>query len=460
MALKLRIGDLFGRKAKKRAPTPEVVAGPLTDLFAQEPVERSTKSKSALPRFKATAADQVDRHAADRFTSMRMKLRAAFTPSQPVVDRRMFAGRSGVLANMIGAIEDQKLHLVVYGQRGIGKTSLMHMLTEAAREARYLVHYSSCGAASNFQETFRAAANEIPLLFHTGFGPTAEEAEGGATLGDLLPKGAFSPRQFGDLCAKLTGTRVLIILDEFDRCESVEFRRDLAELIKILSDRSVRVQLIIAGVAADIADLVEHIPSIRRNILAVRVPLLTEAEARELVATGERASGLVFDPTARDFVVRIALGWPYIASLICHHAGLSAIDASRSTVLVDDVSAALEESMSELASRIAKPALLQVDRFMEEGAGKLLHLVAGAALRSGGEFEKGDVEAVASKPSDAVAAMRFIGQVSADKVLIQTREDGQRTQYSFIEDGLPAYLWFQGAQQEFISERKPRASNG
>lgn len=460
MALKLGIGGLFGRKGPKRPAPPEPVAGAFTELFAQEPTARSVTSRSSLPRFKATAADQVDRQNADRFTAMRMKLRAAFTPSQPVVNRRMFAGRTGVLANMISAIEDQKLHLVIYGQRGIGKTSLMHMLTEAAREARYLVHYSSCGAASNFQETFRAAAGEIPLLFHSGFGPTAEEAEGGATLGDLLPKGHFSPRQFGDLCAKLTGTRVLIILDEFDRCESADFRRDLAELIKILSDRSARVQLVIAGVAADIADLVEHIPSIRRNILALRVPLMTEEEARELVGTGERASGLTFDPTARDFVVRIAMGWPYIASLICHHAGLSAIDASRTTVLVDDVSAALEESLNELAGRIAKPAQLQVDSFIAEGATKLLQLVAGAALRTGGEFERADVEAVAAKTSDAVAAMRFVAQVAADKVLIQAREDGQRTRYTFMEDGLPAYLWFQGAQEEFIAGRKPRASNG
>lgn len=460
MGLKLGIGGLFGRKERKRVNKPEPPIGPLTELFAQEPVEKVSKTSSALPRFKATAADQVDRRRADRFTAMRMKLRAAFTPSQPVVDRRMFAGRTSVLAAMIGSIEDQKLHLIIYGQRGIGKTSLMHMLTEAAREARYLVHYSSCGAASNFQETFRAAASEIPLLYHSGFGPTTEEAEGGATFADLLPKAGFSPRQFGDLCAKLTGTRALIILDEFDRCESVEFRRDLAELIKILSDRSVRVQLVIAGVAADIADLVEHIPSIRRNILAVRVPLLTEEEARELVATGERASGLVFDPTARDFVVRIASGWPYIASLICHHAGLSAIDSSRTTVVASDVSAALDDSLTELASRIARPTQLQVDSLMKEGVGKLLQLVAGAALRSGGEFEKSDVEAMASKAFDVVAAMRFVGQLAADRVLIQVREDGPRVRYSFIEDGLPAYLWFQGAQMEFKAEQEPQASNG
>ena len=325
----VKFGNPFKRKAPKapkvanstkalKSPTrtkpgrevrPEV-APALAELFAQQSIDPPVRGVQSLPRFKVTAADQVDRQRSDRFTTLRMKLRAAFTPSQPVVDRRMFAGRSAVLGAMIGSIEDQKLHLVIYGPRGIGKTSLVHMLSDAGREARYIVHYSSCGAASNFQETFRAAAGEIPLRFHSAYGPTTEEAEAGSTFADVLPKGAFSPRQFGDLCTKLTGTRVLVVLDEFDRAEDSTFRRELAELIKILSDRSVRVQLVIAGVAGDIAELVEHIPSIRRNVLAVRVPLMAEEETREMMVMGERASGLTFDPIARDFLVRIASGWP------------------------------------------------------------------------------------------------------------------------------------------------------
>ena len=449
------------RQSQRDAVKP--VAPALAELFAQEPgPEPAIRGGVALPRFKATAADQVDRQRSDRFTTLRMNLRAAFTPSQPVVDRRMFAGRNPVLGAMIASIEDQKLHLVIYGPRGIGKTSLVHMLAEAGREARYIVHYSSCGAASNFQETFRGAAAEIPLLFHSAYGPTTEEAEAGSTFADLLPKGAFSPRQFGDLCAKLTGTRVLVVLDEFDRAEASDFRRELAELIKILSDRSVRVQLVIAGVAADIAELVEHIPSIRRNVLAVRVPLMDEEETREMIGMGERASGLMFDAPARDFLVRIACGWPYIASLICHHSGLAAIEAARTTVVAGDVSAALEGSLHELAGRIAKPTLLRVETLKDEGMSKLLTILAGAALRAGGEFELADIDAIAGKSADAAGAKRLVAQLASDRGLVRQQEEGFGVVYSFVEDGLPAYLWFQGAQDEFHAGQKEtaRASHG
>jgi Cdc6-like AAA superfamily ATPase len=451
---------MFGKKPRKGVDADRDLSRPVTELFAQESARSEGAAAGGLPRFRSTAADQVDRRRSDRFTTMRMRLRNAFTPSQPVVDRRMFAGRTHVLSTMIGSIEDQRLHLVVYGERGIGKTSLMHMLTDAAREARYIVVYSSCGASSNFQEAFRAAAADIPLLYHSGFGPTTEEAEAGSTLADLLPED-FSPRQFADLCVKLTGTRALIILDEFDRCESVEFRRDLAELIKFLSDRSVRVQIVIGGVAGDLAELVEHIPSIRRNILAVRVPLMTDDEMRQLVATGEAASGLTFDPSARDFIVSIARGWPYIASVVCHHAGLHAIDSARAVVLAEDVSAALEDALVELRARTPKTVQLQVERLVADGGGKFLTILAGASLSAGGEFSVADIEAAAPKGPDLLAAKRFAEELSAEKLLLERRDDAYGRRYAFAEEGLPPYLWFVGTQQEFRArqEKAPRVSN-
>jgi hypothetical protein len=223
----------------------------------------------------------------------------------------------------------------------------------------------------------------------------------------------------------------------------------------------VRVQIVIGGVAGDLAELVEHIPSIRRNILAVRVPLMTEDETRQLVATGEAVSGLTYDPSARDFIVSIARGWPYIASLVSHHSGLHAIDAARSVVQAEDVSAALDESLVELRARMAKPVQLQVERLVSEGGGKLLTIVAGAALTAGGEFTVADIEAAASKGPEAVAAKRFAEELSAEKLLLERRDDAYGRRYAFVEEGLPPYLWFVGAQQEYLArqEKAPRVSN-
>ena len=218
----------FGRKPKaSHTPQPNFV-------FTTPPAaarESGAKQETAFPRFQSTAADYLSPRPNDRFAAARVKLLNAFTPSQPITDRKMFAGRIDVLTTLIRSIEEQRVHVIMYGERGIGKTSLVHVLTQAAEEARYIVVYCSCGAGSTFDEIFRAVAADVPLLYHRGFAPTADEAEKGGTLADLLPATQLTPRLVADLFAKLTGTRLLVVLDEFDVCDSPDFRRNIAELI-------------------------------------------------------------------------------------------------------------------------------------------------------------------------------------------------------------------------------------
>src|SRR3546814_8733355 len=75
--------------------------------------------------------------------------------------------------------------------------------------------------------------------------------------------------------------------DEFDRATSRSFRRSIAELIKNLSDRSARVQLVVAGVAANFMELIEHIPSIRSNVLNLELPRMDDSEVDEMLQRSE-----------------------------------------------------------------------------------------------------------------------------------------------------------------------------
>lgn len=436
----------FKRKTPKaKAPGAETPQTAVVKPLIREAHRRSPEM-GGLPRFNTTASDQMSGRGGDRFSIVRAKLRHAFTPSQPIADRRLFAGREDVLKTIIRSIEDQRLHVVLYGERGIGKTSLMHVLTQAASEARYIVVYTSCGANSNFDETFRAAAADIPLLFHSGFSPTAAEAEKGSSLADLLPSEPLTPRKFGDLCAKLTGTRVLIILDEFDRAESGPFRRDVAELIKNLSDRLGRVQLVLAGVAADLTELVEHIPSIRRNIFAMRVPKMSEQEVLQIVANGERETDLRFDTAAGAFVVEVARGSPYIANLICHHAGHAALDAGRSVVGAADVASAVDRAILEFQGRIATPAQAHVRRLFDQGRQDALAMCARAGLANDGMFDAHDIEKVneisAKKAQDAIDAL-----LTERLLKLVHGEDAGQQRYTFVEEGLPTLIWMMWAQR-------------
>jgi hypothetical protein len=426
-------------------------------VIEQFPVETRTPKKSSggapFPSFQSTAGDQLDPKARDGLASVRMRLRNSYTPSQPVTDWRLFAGRTEILTALIRATEDGRLHTVLYGERGIGKTSILHVFAQAARAARYLVCYVSCGASSNFDETFRAVAEDIPLLYHSAYGPTSAEAEKGSSLVELLPDGPVSVRHASDLCAKLIGTRVLIVLDEFDRADSKEFRLNVAEFLKNLSDRSVRVQMVIAGVAANLTELVGHIPSVQRNVFSLEVPPLSDEEARQLVRNGETASGVKIADKAVDFIVSVSNGLPYLATLVSHHAGLNAIDAGRTTVTPQDVSDGITVALTELLGRISKRSQDQISLCIQEGAHRYLGPLSGAAQPTGGRF---DLKVIQMLWPDADSCSRGIGLVdglAAQNIILEAEHGDNGRCYRFLEDSVPAYLWLYTARENFLPGR-------
>lgn len=439
------VPGLNRRKIKhQNRPEQSFLDGPGPAQDAVSPVNGRTVRP--FPRFQSSASDQLNPQPLDRFSAVRMQLRNAFTPSQPVIDYRMFSGRTQLLTTLIRSIEEQRLHTVIYGQRGIGKTSILHVLTQLAREARYHVIYISCGASSNLEEIFRAIAAGIPLLYHSGFSPTGAEAERGATLADLLPAGPVSVRTASDMLANVTGTRVLVILDEFDRCESPEFGRNVAELLKNLSDRAVRMQLIIAGVASNLTELVEHIPSIQRNITAVQIPRMTSAEILELVKNGAKRSGLTFSDDAVQQMIFAANGLPYLASLLSQHAGLVAIDDGRTVVSSDDFSAAVTRAASELKGRISARAQIQISERLDHRSRKLLSALSRGAQHVGGQFGIADIKAMFQQPTVMEECLTLIESLASEGVLIEIQPEGSEYRYRFIEEGVASYLWLLAAR--------------
>jgi hypothetical protein len=245
------------------------------------------------------------------------------------------------------------------------------------------------------------------------------------------------------------GTRVLIVLDEFDRCESPEFQRNIAEFLKNLSDRSVRVQLVIAGVAANLRDLMDQGPKMQRNILALAIPKMSDQEIGELVDNGQEASGLTFDGGAKQSIVSIANGSPYLASLLSQHAGLSAIERESLTVTVDDTLTALAEALSELEGRMTRRAQIKIEAALRDGSGWVLGQLAGVAQHCGGEFTAEDV-GVAKGGVSGMRIQSFVDALAEEGVLFSLRQDEFGSRYRFVEETVPAYLWLKAAQTRSV----------
>lgn len=447
-----------GLKRNRAAPRTDrlVQAGPLAEIWVAEASPSRKSPPVKLPRFQATGGDQLAPGGADPAARARVLLAQALAPSHPVTDPAMFSGRAELLDKLIRAIESQRLHAVIFGERGIGKTSILHVLAKLAQDARYHVVYVSCSADTGFSEMIRSIAEGIPLLYHADYGPLAAEAEQGRTFADLLPGDQITVRAASNLFAKIVGTRVLVLMDEFDRTRSVEFQRQIADLMKNLSDQAARLQLVIAGVASNFNDLIAYMPGIRRNIFALSVPAMNDGEVRALVSAGAAASSLVFDETALSFIVTAANGLPYVATLLGHHAALAAIDSHRRHVVAADVSNGVAEALAELMDRMSKRTQVQIGEVLRRGAHKALAQVSRHAMLAGGRFSRQDLHSL-HPPADATRCEALAESLARDGFLIEASDDEFGRRYSFLEESIPAYLWLVVAQEQIQTQAAPAA---
>ena len=58
-------------------------------------------------------------------------LGTVFKPSAPINREDLFAGRLSQIRDVVDAINQQGQHAVLYGKRGVGKTSLANMIFSA-----------------------------------------------------------------------------------------------------------------------------------------------------------------------------------------------------------------------------------------------------------------------------------------------------------------------------------------
>jgi hypothetical protein len=405
--------------------------------------EAPAEVRSDYPTFRSSAVDRGGaRSDSSRVMKARLTLRDVFTPAQPVTERSKFAGRLAVLARLIEILEEQRSHVVIYGERGIGKTSLVHILAEIARESRYLVIYASCGAFSTFEDIFRAVLADIPQLYLRDVDPTVL-GESRVSLADRLSE-TFDARQLGEMLAQVTGTRVIIILDEYDRAESDQFRQSVAELIKNLSDRAARVQLVLAGVASNLQQLIGYIPSIRRNIIGLPMPRLSGEEVRALIRIGEQGAGVAFDEDAVKAIESLSNGSPYLVRLVSHHASMIALDAERLRIELSDVWAALDKVVEESASRIDPRLIAAVEPYLDRQHHALIYAAARAASTPDGWFAPEDALLLC----DGCPLERIIKELNELTLaaVLERAAEGETARYRFREEPLPTYLWMRIAR--------------
>lgn len=244
--------------------------------------------------------------------SRQLNASEGFTPTQPRKTRSMFTGRQSELDLIVQGLTEDRAHIVLYSERGRGKTSLANVVVETLRRSGLIVVRTQCDSGSSFDSVMRGLLGDLPATFLKT--PPAEGEDAGCV--SAFPKAALRPDDVIAVLPKLRTRMLICVIDEFDRMPEMSSRTMFADTIKQASDRGVRLLFMVIGVADSLEQLIGQHPSIQRNILAVPLPLMSDDNISALVETGARAAELSIPSALVAKVRAISRGMPYIAHLL------------------------------------------------------------------------------------------------------------------------------------------------
>lgn len=286
---------------------------------------------------------------ADNFERMALLAGTVFTPTVPVSEQSLFAGRNEEIRRVVDVINQRGRHAVIYGERGVGKTSLANIISTKIVSSRETVAPRvNCDSTDTFPSLWRKVFSEVDLLKKRrqapGFQMTIYEETVQAAS---VVKDDFTPDQVRRVLTLLGEDKLIILVfDEFDRIQDEDTRRAMADTIKSLSDHDVEATIIIVGVGDSVDEIIAEHRSIERALDQIQMPRMTRKEVFELLENGASRLGMKFTQQAQLRVALLSQGLPHYAHLLALHAVRHALDSKTYTVEVDHVKTAIAKSVS------------------------------------------------------------------------------------------------------------------
>jgi Cdc6-like AAA superfamily ATPase len=326
----------------------------------------------------------------------------AFRPGKELDDPTLFAGRPVQVVQLAHALHVDGSCPVIYGDRGLGKSSLALQLERIARgdtvlldaqaetntdrlppdadlidvellrhaadwvlneEDTYLTFYVACTNATPDTETLlRRVANALMNPDIERFSQPSEglierktsmrlsfkmfSTETSRTYRPTLEQ-SDENSTIEDMVLRLAREltnkyqrRVLVIIDEFD---IVEDSSGLAAFLKVASSSDLK--FVLVGIADSVSGLLTDHRSLERTIVPVEVPKMSIDELQQIIyraGTRLRLNGIQidFEPRARRSVAELADGSPWYAHLLGQSALMIAHQQDLTSVNVIHVASA------------------------------------------------------------------------------------------------------------------------
>lgn len=385
-------------------------------------------------------------------------VRNAFSPSAPIAQRDLFAGRADQMQTILEVLGIAGRHAILYGERGVGKTSLAKVISDVISTS-YIAPYITCNSTDTFASIWNRVFSEVKFVTtrkKIGFGGE-EEKFVHSVLDQTGPVDSID--------SVVTTLRLLsdksplfITIDEFDRVTDQDLLTNLADTIKALTDHHVRTTLCIVGVADNVSELIGEHESIERNLEQIQVPRMSRAELSDIITKALSTVDMTINSNALAELARISQGLPHYAHLLGQSASLETVENKRNRVTINDVRVGIERALKAVQQSISDKYHEAVSSSQWNMYPQVVLACALAERNEQGYFSQPDVRAPLSelvgRPMEIPSYARHLAELCTEKrgpILVKKGQE-RRFRYRFANPLMEPYVVMKGLTEGAISE--------
>lgn len=276
----------------------------------------------------------------DDWRALRHEAEILFTPGTSIKEQDLFAGRTEQIDKLSQRIRLAGSHAVIYGERGVGKSSLVNIFRYVGDDRPGGIQYIR--VAATVGDTYRDVINKI-------FKRMLVDQEGERVrLSDIYEGKEITP---DDVLLEFENfaktTTPIIVIDEFDRISDHRSKVQVSDTVKLISDEAVSATFFIVGVSDAVEDLLTGHESIGRAIAEIEMPRMSDEEITDIIQSRLRRVGMRISGQALWNCVFVSKGLPHYAHLLGLHAMQAACDRSSLSIQDEDIEEATKRALQE-----------------------------------------------------------------------------------------------------------------